>query len=183
MGIFSNWGKESRNIVPIESTKSTESEKATTYTIDSAEQLGEQSIAPDPKYRHIDIPDWIEMEGYKAVDANMKAFYGNMTYTLGVTYKITKPLIPCEHGFHFCRTLEDTLKLFPPILGRRYFKVRALVPASGYIDNNGKTHISAKSCQRLVYEQEMAKYYVEAKATSRGSFIALSNHVSMILTL
>ena len=115
-------------------------------------------------------PSWIETTGYKAVDCNMKAFNGDLTYEVGKTYVLGGPVIPCERGYHFCKTLEDALELFPPRYGRRYFKVRALVLADTYPRRDGTTYCGPKSCQTMRYEDAMARYQTMKRNTGSTSF-------------
>lgn len=107
--------------------------------------------------------EWIEIDGYKAVDINMKSFHGDFLFEIGKTYTAEGALRPCKNGFHFCKTLEKTIELFPPIYGRRYFKVLALVPATKWIDNDFREHISPKDCKNLAYEEAMINYSASAQ--------------------
>ena len=48
------------------------------------------------------------MKGYKALDWDMRAAYGNeMQYKLGKTYTVYGKVVPCENGFHFCEKIEE----------------------------------------------------------------------------
>lgn len=50
----------------------------------------------------------MEMKGYKALNKNMKAVYGNgMQFELGKTYSVSGEVILCKNGFHFCEKIED----------------------------------------------------------------------------
>lgn len=86
-----------------------------------------------------DLPKWVEITGYKAVDADMRSFYGDFQFKLGERYTAEGEIIPCQNGFHFCLGLNSVMKLFPPQFGRRYFKVKALTKMNYYTDDNEKT--------------------------------------------
>ena len=47
------------------------------------------------------------MKGYKALDWDMRAAYGNeMQFELGKTYSVNGEVVPCKNGFHFCEKIE-----------------------------------------------------------------------------
>ena len=94
---------------------------------------------PTPTLEEIyDSLEWAEMTGYKAVDINSHSFYGDIIFEVGKTYSLkdNERAIPYHTGFHFCPTLEDALQIFKPIFGRKYYKVKALVPIKTIIPKN-----------------------------------------------
>ena len=107
-------------------------------------------------------PDWMEIEGYKAVDSRANSFIGHCHYEIGKKNVLKGEIVPCENGFHFCKTLEDVLEHFPPKLGTRYFKVKALVPTLKYY-TDGKVKLSPKSCGRMLYEKAYRDYLRDEK--------------------
>lgn len=79
--------------------------------------------------------NWIWVEGVKCVKKDMKPFYGDMQYEVGVMYEMPKEEVKCcQSGYHFCRTLQDLLmySTFGVCNGNRYFKVKALVNEQEY---------------------------------------------------
>ena len=49
------------------------------------------------------------MKGYKMLNSDMTANYGDMQYELRRTYKLEGKIIPCFRGYHFCKELTDCL--------------------------------------------------------------------------
>ena len=75
--------------------------------------------------------EWVWVQGYKGTDKNMQSF-NNFQYELGKEYTIEGEPELCENGFHFCMTIEHTLKHYSWLHHEtnRYFKVTALVKRS-----------------------------------------------------
>lgn len=91
-----------------------------------AEPVKEEEPKSKPAVYH--GPAWKGIIGYKALAYDMKSFYGGMQYELGVKYTMDEgEVLPCHCGYHFCRSLDEVVALFPPEKGNRYFKVRARV--------------------------------------------------------
>ena len=73
--------------------------------------------------------EWIWVEGYKAVNPDMTAKWGEMTYEVGKVYEMEGDISLCENGYHFC--------LKPRFIRQYYqfgrlFKVRAEVEKEEY---------------------------------------------------
>ena len=111
------------------------------------------------------------MIGYKALNADMTSEYGNMTYELGKWYQIEGELKMCENGFHFCNTLEETLRFYP-LKGSRFFKVEA----DGEIITSSEKNVAEKI--KLVEEVQItdeilntlvnSKWYVRSTVACQG---------------
>lgn len=64
--------------------------------------------------------------GYKALNADMSAACGNMTYEAGKWYEIEGELKMCENGFHFCKNILDLPKYWSVYCNQtRIFEVEA----------------------------------------------------------
>ena len=96
------------------------------------------------------------MKGYKALDQDMRAIYGNnMQYELGKIYTVDGEVIPCENGFHFCKKIEY-LNRYYDIADSRIFEV----VADGIIRQDENKYVAEKI--RLVRElskEEIKKYF------------------------
>ena len=82
----------------------------------------EEEVKPKEK-------EWIWVEGYKAVNPDMSAKWGEMTYEVGKLYEMEGDVALCSNGYHFC--------LKPQFIGQYYqfgrlFKVRAEVEKEEY---------------------------------------------------
>ena len=64
------------------------------------------------------------MIGYKAFnkDLTCKGFQ----YEIGKTYSIKKSPIPCNRGFHFCKSIAETYEFYPMFEDTRICKIEAL---------------------------------------------------------
>ena len=84
-------------------------------------------IANEPKEKE----EYVWVNGYKGTDENMQGF-DNFQYELGKEYSIEGEPVVCKNGFHFCRTIEHTLRHYSWLndASNRYFKVVALVKLS-----------------------------------------------------
>ena len=95
-----------------------------------------ESTIPDETVSEAAEPqNWIWVEGVKCVKKDMKPFYGDIQYEVGVMYEMPKEEVKCcQSGYHFCRTLQDlwNYSIFRVGNGNRYFKVRALVNEQEY---------------------------------------------------
>lgn len=82
----------------------------------------EEDVKPKEK-------EWIWVEGYKAVNPDMSAKWGKMTYEVGKLYEMEGDVALCKYGYHFC--------LKPKFIHGYYqfgrlFKVRAEVEKEEY---------------------------------------------------
>lgn len=79
------------------------------------------------------LEKWIEVEGYKGMDKDMKGHY-NFQYEIGKTYVIEDPssVKACEYGYHFSLNLNDVFDYYKLSNNNRFFKVKALVRKSDY---------------------------------------------------
>ena len=100
------------------------------------------------------------MIGYKALNADMTNEYGNMTYELGKWYQIEGELKMCENGFHFCNTLEETLRFYP-LKGSRFFKVEA----DGEIITSSEKNVAEKI--KLVEEVQITDEILNTLVNSK----------------
>ena len=64
------------------------------------------------------------MRGYKALNEDMSAKYGNMVYELDKEYEIEGKLIMCENGYHFCTELIYVFTYYSP--DSRVFEIDTL---------------------------------------------------------
>ncbi len=96
------------------------------------------------------------MKGYKALDQDMRAAYGNnMQYELGKIYTVDGEVIPCENGFHFCKKIEY-LNCCYDIADSRIFEVEA----NGIIRQNEIKYVAEKiSLVRELSKEEIKKYF------------------------
>lgn len=70
--------------------------------------------------------NYVWTEGYKAVNKDMTAIYGEFKYEIGTEYEFAGNPVIYNSGFHFYRDLDDVIRSFPPHLFKyRYFKVKA----------------------------------------------------------
>lgn len=87
---------------------------------------------------------WIEVEGYKGTNRNMKCIHEyngvrhEKQYEMGKTFKAPvsdNQIKLCEYGgFHFCLELKDVFAWYPLMRGSRFFKVKCLVREKDYVD-------------------------------------------------
>lgn len=70
---------------------------------------------------------WVWVDGYKGTDKDMKC--RDFQYEIGKVYDMPDDaeIKECYSGFHLCLDLEDVFSYYSIGLGRRFFKVRALV--------------------------------------------------------
>ena len=64
------------------------------------------------------------MRGFKAFDENLQC--RGLQYTVGGEMSFDGKPIPCEQGFHFCRTIADTYKYYPMSDYTRICEVEAI---------------------------------------------------------
>lgn len=85
---------------------------------------------------------WIEVEGYKGMDKDMKGRY-NFQYEVGKTYKVKNPDLvkTCAYGFHFSLNLNDVFNYYGLTSNNRFFKVKALVREEDYNEYGEKDGI------------------------------------------
>lgn len=124
--------------------KDKKSEEAVDSKIrEDEEKLIEESVGKSNKaVKTTKIPEsfeseeeWIEVEGYKGMDKDMKGHY-NFQYEIGKTYIIEDPssVKACEYGYHFSLNLNDVFNYYQLSNNNRFFKVKALVRKSDYED-------------------------------------------------
>ncbi len=128
------------------------------------EKLTEESVEKKNKaVKTVETPErfeleeeWIEVEGYKGMDKDMKGHY-NFQYEIGKTYVIEDPssVKACEFGYHFSLNLNDVFDYYRLGNNNRFFKVKALVRKSDYKDY-GKVepgYIFATTINKLAAKQ------------------------------
>ena len=123
-----------------------EKDKKSEETVDlktkEEEKLTEESAKKENKVAKIaemleesdeKLEKWIEVEGYKGMDKDMKGHY-NFQYEIGKTYVIEDPssVKACEYGYHFSLNLNDVFDYYKLSNNNRFFKVKALVRKSDY---------------------------------------------------
>ena len=64
------------------------------------------------------------MIGYKAFDKNLTC--RGFQYEIGNTYSINGRPVPCEKGFHFCKSIKDTYRYYPMSNSTRICKIEAI---------------------------------------------------------
>ena len=64
------------------------------------------------------------MKGYKAFKSNLTC--RNMQYEIGKEYTFDGEPIPCQQGFHFCKTLKDCYTYYPMLDTTRICEVKAI---------------------------------------------------------
>lgn len=96
------------------------------------------------------------MKGYKALDMDMKAMYGNrMQYEMNKLYSIEGRVVLCENGFHFCKEIER-LEGYYPINNSRIFEVKA----SGKIVQHYGKYVAEKiKLVRELTKEEINDYF------------------------
>ena len=98
------------------------------------------------------------MKGYKALNMDMRAIKGDgMKYELGKWYETKGTIVPCENGFHFCKTIEDVNDYYK-LYDSRLFEVEA----TGNVIKAGENKMVCSNI-RLLREvpQEEIKLYLE----------------------
>ena len=98
------------------------------------------------------------MKGYKALNMNMRAIYGNhMKYELNKWYHIDGKVSMCENGYHFCKDLFYTTLLY------KYSKCRFFeVEAKGdIVARYDKLACSDIKLVREITKEEFDKYFLE----------------------
>ena len=65
-----------------------------------------------------------KMKGYKAFDKDLKC--RGMQYEIGQTYEIEHEPVPCEVGYHFCKSIADCYNYYPMNENTRICEVTAL---------------------------------------------------------
>ena len=85
----------------------------------------------EPKEEEKPEEEWIWVDGYKAIYADMKPKHGDITYAVGETFSLEegKEVEACRTGFHFCLKPEHIRHYYSY---GRLFKVRAEVLKSEY---------------------------------------------------
>ena len=63
------------------------------------------------------------MEGYKAFDKNLQC--RGMQYEIGKEYELGETPIPCQRGYHFCKTVADCYNFYDRTEETRICKVEA----------------------------------------------------------
>lgn len=108
----------------------------------------------------------MDMKGYKALDKNMRAVYGNgMQFELGKKYTVTGDVIPHKNGFHFCKNIEY-LNCSYNISNSRIFEVEAY----GDIVGNHQKYVARGIClKRELTKEEIRDYFEQNQQTVIGN--------------
>jgi YD repeat-containing protein len=111
------------------------------------------------------------MIGYKATN-NLKC--RNQEYKIGKTYTSDKLKI-CQHGFHFCEKMEDTLNYYNPSEDFVLLEVEIL----GEVINDGDKSVTNKlKVLRVIpkeeYSEEMLEQFSIYEYDDRGNKISMT---------
>lgn len=90
-------------------------------------------VEPEAEIEKTKVEEWIWVEGYKGTNAKMQG-WGNFQFELGKTYTAEGEISLCSNGFHFNLKLSDTVSYYNPFKEARFFKVRALVRKSDFVE-------------------------------------------------
>jgi hypothetical protein len=98
----------------------------------TATLTAENSIANVNK--ELPTEEWIWVEGYKGTNKDMKCL--DFQYELNKQFDMPEDaeIKTCSSGFHFCLYLADTFDFYNIGDGNRFFKVKALVRKTDYIN-------------------------------------------------
>ena len=99
------------------------------------------------------------MKGFKAFDKNLKC--RGMQYEIGKEYEFGKTPIPCQRGYHFCKTVADCYRFYDITEETRICKVEAY----GKI----KTNDDVKYCTDKIRILEEVEDPRKASNTSESS--------------
>lgn len=78
------------------------------------------------------------IKGYKMFDADWRC--RGFQYEVGKTYEIEGEIIPCEHGFHFCKKIEDCFNYYDCVTWNHIAEVEAL----GEVKEKGDKYVTNK---------------------------------------
>lgn len=78
------------------------------------------------------------IKGYKMFDADWCC--QGFQYEVGKTYEIEGEIIPCEHGFHFCKTIEDCFNYYDCVTWNHIAEIEAL----GEVKEEGNKSVTNK---------------------------------------
>jgi len=96
------------------------------------------------------------MKGYKALDMDMRAVNGNgMQYEMSKLYSMEGKVVPCENGFHFCKSIE-AVNGYYSIKDSRIFEVEA---DGEIIDCVGKYAAEKIMLVRELTQKEINDYF------------------------
>ena len=99
------------------------------------------------------------MEGYKAFDKNLQC--RGMQYEIGKEYELGETPIPCQRGYHFCKTVADCYGFYDRTEETRICKVEAY--------GEVKTDDEVKYCTDKIRILEEVKDPRKASNTSESS--------------
>ncbi len=96
------------------------------------------------------------MKGYKALNQDMRAVYGNgMQYEMGKLYCVKGEISPNRNGFHFCESIEG-LNEYYTIKNSRIFEVEA----SGGIRKCNRKYVAKQiKLVRELTKEEIYAYF------------------------
>lgn len=82
----------------------------------------------------VTAPEWIWIDGYKGTDNNMRC--RDYQYKFGEIHEMPEDteIKMCDNGFHLCYKLRNVFRYYGLGGGNRYFKVRALVRVSDFLE-------------------------------------------------
>lgn len=101
------------------------------------------------------------MRGYKAFNSDLTC--RGMQYEIGKEYTFDGDPIPCEKGFHFCKTIADCYSFYPMADDTRICEIEA----TGKIETNDDVKYCTNAI-RIVREIENPKLSSNTSATSSG---------------
>lgn len=114
--------------------------------------------------------NYVWTDGYKAVNKDMTAIYGEFKYEIGTEYEFAGNPVIYQSGFHFYRDLDDVIQSFPPhCFEYRYFKVKAFYDTKKHTTQSS---ISGSKCtsKRIILLKELSFDEIKehASATMRS---------------
>ena len=96
------------------------------------------------------------MKGYKALNMDMST-HGGIIYEIGGKYTIVGKLKLYEHGYHFCKCLED-IELYYKIAESRIFEIEA---DGEIIDGGNKSCAESITLVRELSKEEIRQYFID----------------------
>lgn len=104
--------------------------------------------------------DLLWVKGYKCLDKNMKAVFGNnMQYEIGKTYYLNEKIECGRSGFHFSKTLDYALYRYGDADSIRVFEIRANILNIKHEDD--KYYTDKIKIVRELSRAELEEHYLE----------------------
>lgn len=130
MGLFKKDVKKNEEISDKERYLDTELDAAEKRLQETEEVIDGEAIINELTRQLKEVEQWIWVEGYKGLNPNMTANFGDEVFEVGTYFKLTGDISLCNYGYHFCLNLDDLI-LYRSVC-TRIFKVRGLVRKKDY---------------------------------------------------